>query len=118
MLNCNYIDDCLKIPIASSCLDFCMENILRRLTVEEKQLIFGFGAELANSIYYIYNRFDVDGFETLKRHLSYEQVAEITHAFSNIGTAQLAYLKADSDTRRNMLNDLRENGNEEDGLYI
>ncbi|MFC6102753.1 hypothetical protein [Olivibacter domesticus] len=95
-----------------------MEKILRRLTVEEKQLVFGFGNELANNIYRIYNQFEVNDFEMLKRHLSQEQVDEITLTFLNIGDTQIAYLKADSYTRRNMLNDLRENGNQENGLYL
>ena|SRR5690242_16847450 len=107
MATCNYVRDCLKVPIPSRCVEYCLENFLRTTTLEEKQLILGLDANLAKAISTAYSISFINSFDDLRRILTTEQVDLLLDKFRQINQFQINYIIRSRDERDIIINSLR-----------
>ena len=91
MANCDPKRDCLRIPIPPKCFEFCIEQILRVATPEEKITVLGMDENLAHIIFnaYNYGKRPIRSFDDLKQELSEVQINNIKLIFNNLTQIQL-----------------------------
>lgn len=91
MANCDPKKDCLSIPFPPECFEFCIEQILRVATPEDKIRILGMDEKLAHAIFraYNYGRRPIRSFNDLKQALSTNQINSIKSIFANLTQEQL-----------------------------
>lgn len=93
MAKCDPQKDCLSIPFPLECFDFCIEQILRVATPEEKIRVLGMDENLAHAIFsaYNYGSRTIRSFKDLKKALSGPQINSIRAIFNNLTQEQLDY---------------------------
>ena len=103
-MNCNFDVHCTTIPFDKECLDYCMEQILRNITPEEKQLILGLDKILTEKIFSLYNsRISIRSFRDLERNLTEDEVETIKSVFSRINQFQLNYFRKSIHERQDVI---------------
>jgi len=110
MADCIPSKDCIKVPIGEKCRKFCIERTLRTATPEEKRLILGYSNPTANAIYTAYQRYDIDSYDDLARHLTEEQEEEINAKFALINQFQLNYFQLDRRQRQLIIDAIKKLG--------
>jgi hypothetical protein len=105
--DCSLARDCARIPFPEKCRKFCIESVLRVATREEKQLVLGLDAELANRIFSIYQKSEVDSSDKLFAALSEEQTQQLFERFDRITQYQLNYFKKARRERDRIISELR-----------
>lgn len=99
--------DCSKLPFKKECLKYCIEQILRTATPEEKQLVLGLGKQLTNAIFNAYSKDVVNSFEDLEVLLTPIQIDTLILKFESLSQYQLNYFNKSKRERQQIIDIIR-----------
>lgn len=105
--DCDVKRDCSGLPFSEKCAKFCIAQMLKITTAEEKKLILGLAPATVGRIEVVYEMHTINDFNDLKEYLTKEQADEISDRFQTITQLQLDYLHINKYDRQEVINAIR-----------